>query len=297
MDFAFRPRNANSDWSTVSNASSSVNKAPNTVDNALRPEADPTSSTLSETIETTETTIEDLVTELQHHLSLFRPTDDRAAKFLKRSRNLTDQLAVKFVSCPICYRALEDPKTTPCGHTFCEACFWVWFQDGRSCPTCRSKIAFPLTEPSPLQVVQYFDREFTSIDRINGVRLIDLSRFTSSVPAAKIQTMAWLEGRGLRPRTGEGWYSGPYSVMRTLGGILLSRVDIKSKADALKHWSLLLAVMEELEETWNDLQRKTAVEEAGYRWLNRQLESILEAWLKSQQQRFSGTSAPQPDRG
>lgn len=41
------------------------------------------------------------------------------------------------LTCVICYNLLYDPVTTPCGHTFCNACLTRAIDFTSACPTCR----------------------------------------------------------------------------------------------------------------------------------------------------------------
>ena len=41
------------------------------------------------------------------------------------------------LTCSICYGIYAEPVVTPCGHTFCRECVVRWFDQERSCPSCR----------------------------------------------------------------------------------------------------------------------------------------------------------------
>eukprot|EP00117_Sycon_ciliatum_P006771 scpid75859/ scgid2623/ LON peptidase N-terminal domain and RING finger protein 3; RING finger protein 127 len=44
------------------------------------------------------------------------------------------------VSCPLCFRLLYQPVTTPCGHTLCRMCLIRVMDTGLSCPQCRGSL-------------------------------------------------------------------------------------------------------------------------------------------------------------
>jgi hypothetical protein len=41
-------------------------------------------------------------------------------------------------TCPICLGNDEDVQITTCKHTFCKACYQIWFSENNSCPMCRA---------------------------------------------------------------------------------------------------------------------------------------------------------------
>lgn len=47
------------------------------------------------------------------------------------------------LDCQICYSALYDPLTTPCGHTFCRTCLLRSVDHSPACPTCRATMPPP----------------------------------------------------------------------------------------------------------------------------------------------------------
>lgn len=47
------------------------------------------------------------------------------------------------LDCQICYCALHDPLTTPCGHTFCRSCLLRSVDHSPTCPTCRAALPPP----------------------------------------------------------------------------------------------------------------------------------------------------------
>lgn len=47
------------------------------------------------------------------------------------------------LDCQICYSALFDPLTTPCGHTFCRTCLLRSIDHSSACPTCRAPMPPP----------------------------------------------------------------------------------------------------------------------------------------------------------
>ena len=42
------------------------------------------------------------------------------------------------VECILCMKLLFEPVTTPCGHTFCRACFARTTDHSNKCPMCRT---------------------------------------------------------------------------------------------------------------------------------------------------------------
>ena len=61
-------------------------------------------------------------------------------------------------TCPICQEPIEEPISTPCGHTFCKEDLACWLKDNSTCPYCRTQCTYcdvfgqpcPTTE-TPLQ--------------------------------------------------------------------------------------------------------------------------------------------------
>lgn len=50
--------------------------------------------------------------------------------------------------CTICQSPYQDPRCTPCDHTFCADCINTWVKaNSRSCPTCRQ--TFPSNDLAP----------------------------------------------------------------------------------------------------------------------------------------------------
>ena len=51
--------------------------------------------------------------------------------------------------CSLCMKLLYEPVTTPCGHTFCRACFARSMDHSSRCPMCRTVCpsAYLLCEP------------------------------------------------------------------------------------------------------------------------------------------------------
>lgn len=47
------------------------------------------------------------------------------------------------LDCQICYCALHDPLTTPCGHSFCRSCLLRSIDHSPTCPTCRAPMPPP----------------------------------------------------------------------------------------------------------------------------------------------------------
>lgn len=47
------------------------------------------------------------------------------------------------LDCQICYSAVYDPLTTPCGHTFCRTCLLRSVDHSPACPTCRATMPPP----------------------------------------------------------------------------------------------------------------------------------------------------------
>ncbi len=56
------------------------------------------------------------------------------------------------VECALCMKLLFEPVTTPCGHTFCRACFARTTDHSNKCPCCRTvRLHFgPLCKLSPM---------------------------------------------------------------------------------------------------------------------------------------------------
>lgn len=61
------------------------------------------------------------------------------------------------LTCSICIGIFDDPVVTPCGHTFCKDCIVRWFQQERSCPSCR-KTCYKLCRP-PIVVTKIIGRQ------------------------------------------------------------------------------------------------------------------------------------------
>ena len=55
--------------------------------------------------------------------------------------------------CPICLSEInpdtEVAVTTPCNHSFHEACLRRWMQEQSICPMCRRSLP-PISEPEPI---------------------------------------------------------------------------------------------------------------------------------------------------
>jgi ankyrin repeat protein len=45
------------------------------------------------------------------------------------------------LACPICFEWLDDPVTTPCGHSCCRACLSQWLGGNDSCVVCRDVLS------------------------------------------------------------------------------------------------------------------------------------------------------------
>lgn len=43
--------------------------------------------------------------------------------------------------CDICQYPFNDPRSTPCEHTFCDQCIKRWLARTSSCPTCRNSLS------------------------------------------------------------------------------------------------------------------------------------------------------------
>ena len=50
--------------------------------------------------------------------------------------------------CILCMKLLFEPVTTPCGHTFCRACFARTTDHSNKCPMCRTVHAISLHAPA-----------------------------------------------------------------------------------------------------------------------------------------------------
>ena len=49
--------------------------------------------------------------------------------------------------CVLCLKLLFEPVTTPCGHTFCRACFARTTDHSNKCPMCRTVNFLPHALP------------------------------------------------------------------------------------------------------------------------------------------------------
>jgi hypothetical protein len=74
-------------------------------------------------------------------------SDDSGVRVAPRCRQLFGE-ADEEVDCPICSRMLYDPVTTPCGHTFCAACFRRSMDHACRCPLCRTVSPAPSPPPA-----------------------------------------------------------------------------------------------------------------------------------------------------
>merc|ERR1712218_177720 len=63
----------------------------------------------------------------------------------------------KLLDCPICYKLLNEPTSTPCGHTFCRNCLArVLDTDTASgCPLCRSSLHGSIGFYAPCHALQH----------------------------------------------------------------------------------------------------------------------------------------------
>ncbi|XP_041378781.1 E3 ubiquitin-protein ligase RNF135-like [Gigantopelta aegis] len=82
------------------------------------------------------------------------------------------------VSCSLCIEVFSDPRTIPCGHTFCRACLQNHFNSNRNphsiyrCPVCR-KLVFPDTTKPVSSYADQFPRNSAllhAIDTINKLK-------------------------------------------------------------------------------------------------------------------------------
>jgi hypothetical protein len=65
------------------------------------------------------------------------------------------------MECPVCYESIESGSTTtPCGHTYHEACLSKWLERSTNCPTCRTVVAEAPTNPDaePVWLAWFEDR-------------------------------------------------------------------------------------------------------------------------------------------
>jgi hypothetical protein len=63
-------------------------------------------------------------------------TRGAAGADLKRKRMIEDELR-----CPICWDSPpEDPRRSPCGHSFCRSCIMQALSHKKECPVCRSHV-------------------------------------------------------------------------------------------------------------------------------------------------------------
>ena len=53
------------------------------------------------------------------------------------------------LECTLCMEMLYEPVTTPCGHTFCQGCFYRAMDHNNRCPMCRVVSAHGSPAPPP----------------------------------------------------------------------------------------------------------------------------------------------------
>lgn len=58
------------------------------------------------------------------------------------------------LDCPICYRLLLEPTTTPCGHTFCRDCLARVLDAISCCPLCRGPLCGSINAYAPCSALQ-----------------------------------------------------------------------------------------------------------------------------------------------
>lgn len=71
---------------------------------------------------------------------------------------------VDVLECQLCYLALYEPVTSPCGHTFCRTCLARSLDHSDRCPLCRSKLpnfAYFAGHPSNEALVKLLTSEIT----------------------------------------------------------------------------------------------------------------------------------------
>lgn len=62
--------------------------------------------------------------------------------YARRQRRLVTVSDADDADCILCMKLLYEPVTTPCGHTFCKACFARSMDHGNRCPMCRTVSVF-----------------------------------------------------------------------------------------------------------------------------------------------------------
>jgi len=69
---------------------------------------------------------------------------------------LPQRAAVRqLLDCPVCYRLLHEPTTTPCGHTFCHSCLARILDAGSGCAMCRGKLSGSIGCYAPCRALQH----------------------------------------------------------------------------------------------------------------------------------------------
>ena len=77
------------------------------------------------------------------------------------------------MDCPVCYESIESGSTTtPCGHTYHEACLSKWLERSTNCPTCRAVVAEAPTNPDaePVWLAWFEDRRQRMDARLVSMR-------------------------------------------------------------------------------------------------------------------------------
>ena len=83
---------------------------------------------------------DEVISAIKNNLFLVKPSDWESGKHLDQALALTDQLALRLVTCSICYNTTTDTHTTPCNHVFCKVCINRWLENNDHCPSCRGKL-------------------------------------------------------------------------------------------------------------------------------------------------------------
>ncbi len=73
---------------------------------------------------------------ISHKLDSYEKIKKTARDYFKLSKEFSD----KDFICPICYDFLINPKTTICGHSFCDKCFCETMLKFDYCAICKTKI-------------------------------------------------------------------------------------------------------------------------------------------------------------
>ncbi|XP_041348913.1 uncharacterized protein LOC121368307 [Gigantopelta aegis] len=79
------------------------------------------------------------------------------------------------VSCSLCMEVFSDPRTIPCGHTFCRACLQNLFNSNKKphsiyrCPVCRKRVSLPDTTKPVSCYADQFPRNVALLQAIDTI--------------------------------------------------------------------------------------------------------------------------------